>query len=129
MTDNGYTYTEGVLVNGDVLTAVVEGSVTNVDDANNSNVVTSYKVMRGDTDVTKNYTFTASVNGTLTINPKSIKLTSATDEKPYDGTPLKNATITVSDPGFVAGEGATYDVTGTQTLVGSSENAFTYELI
>ena len=128
LTDNGYTYTEGVLVNGDVLTAVVEGSVTNVDDADNSNVVTSYKVMRGDTDVTKNYTFTASVNGTLTINPRSITLTSATDEKPYDGTPLTNATITVSDPGFVAGEGATYDVTGTQTLVGSSENTFTYEL-
>ena len=128
LTDNGYTYTEGVLVKGDVLTAVVEGSVTNVDDANNSNVVTSYKVMRGDTDVTKNYTFTASVNGTLTINPRSIKLTSATDEKPYDGTALTNDTITVSDPGFVAGEGAIYDVTGTQTLVGSSENTFTYEL-
>ena len=128
LTDNGYTYTEGVLVSGDVLTAVVEGSVTNVDDADNSNVVTSYKVMRGNTDVTKNYTFTASVNGTLTINPRSITLTSATDEKPYDGTPLTNATITVSDPGFVVGEGATYDVTGTQTLVGSSENTFTYEL-
>ena len=128
LTDNGYTYTEGVLVNGDVLTAVVEGSVTNVDDANNSNVVTSYKVMRDDTDVTKNYTFTASVNGTLTINPRSIKLTSATDEKSYDGTPLTNKTITVSDPGFVAGEGAIYDVTGTQTLVGFSDNTFTYKL-
>ena len=30
--------------------------------------------------------------------------------------------------GFADGEGATYDVTGSQTLVGSSENVFTYTL-
>ena len=66
--------------------------------------------------------------GTLTITTRSVTLTSATDEKTYDGTALTNDTVTVSGDGFVSGEGATYDVTGTQTLVGSSENTFTYKL-
>ena len=127
LTDSGYSYTKNILVKGDVLTAVVEGSVTNVDDANTANVVTSYKVMRGDTDVTKNYTITTEM-GSLTINPRTVILTSADDSKPYDGTPLKNETITVGGEGFVAGEGVSYNVTGSQTLVGSSENTFSYTL-
>ena len=52
-------------------------------------------------------------------------------EKQYDGTALvKNAQtdVTVSGDGFVTGEGATYDITGSQTVVGESENTFTYTL-
>ena len=127
LTDSSYSYTKNILVKGDVLTAVVEGSVTNVDDVNTANVVTSYKVMRGDTDVTKNYTITTET-GSLTINPRTVTLTSADDSKPYDGKPLKNETITVGGEGFVAGEGASYNVTGSQILVGSSENTFIYTL-
>lgn len=66
--------------------------------------------------------------GTLTINKRSVTLTSASDEKEYDGDALTNDEVTVTGDGFVTGEGATYDVTGTRTLVGSSENAFTYTL-
>lgn len=66
--------------------------------------------------------------GTLTINKRSVTLTSASDEKEYDGDALINDEVTVTGDGFVTGEGATYDVTGTRTLVGSSENAFTYTL-
>ncbi len=51
LTDNGFTFTEGVLADGDVLTAVVEGSATNVGDEG-KNVVKSYAVKRGETDVT-----------------------------------------------------------------------------
>ena len=66
--------------------------------------------------------------GKLVINKRTVTLTSATDQKEYDGDPLTNDTVTVGGDGFAAGEGATYDVTGTQTEVGSSKNTFSYIL-
>ena len=66
--------------------------------------------------------------GTLTITKREVTLTSATDSKEYDGAALTNSTVTVGGDGFVAGEGAAYNVTGTRTLVGSDNNAFTYTL-
>ena len=66
-------------------------------------------------------------DGGLTINPRKVKLTSANGKKVYDGTPLTNSTVTVTG-GFATGEGATYDVTGSQLNVGKSENTFTYTL-
>ena len=126
--DNGFTFTQGVLADGDVLTAVVEGSATNVGDEG-KNVVKSYVVKRGETDVTKNYTFGNSVDGKLTINPRKVTLKSADLSKTYDGTPLVNGeTALETEDGFVSGEGATYTFTGSQTVVGSSANAFTYTL-
>ncbi|MBQ2685790.1 MAG: InlB B-repeat-containing protein, partial [Erysipelotrichaceae bacterium] len=76
-------------------------------------------------DVTSQFTVTVN-DGTLTINKKAVTLTSADDSKYYDGTPLTNDTVTAE--GFVEGEGATYDVTGTITYVGTAKNEFTYEL-
>ncbi len=78
-----------------------------------------------DNDVTDQFSV-GTENGSLVINKKAVTLTSATDSKQYDGTPLTNGTVTAE--GFVDGEGATYNVTGSQTLVGSSANAFTYTL-
>lgn len=63
---------------------------------------------------------------TYIITPRNVTLTSGSATKEYDGTPLTNNTVTAE--GFVNGEGATYNVTGTQTEVGSSENKFTYTL-
>lgn len=63
---------------------------------------------------------------TYTITPRDVTLTSGSATKEYDGTALTNNTVTAE--GFVNGEGATYNVTGTQTEVGSSENKFTYTL-
>ena len=68
------------------------------------------------------------VDGSLTINPRNVTLTSATDSKVYDKKPLTNDTITVGGDKFVEGEGATYDVTGSQTDVGTSDNKFSYKL-
>ena len=68
------------------------------------------------------------VDGSLTINPRNVTLTSATDSKVYDKNPLTNDTITVGGDKFVEGEGATYDVTGSQTDVGTSDNTFSYKL-
>ena len=67
-------------------------------------------------------------NGQLVISPRPVTLTSASDSKPYDGTPLTNNQVTVGGKGFVEGQGATYNVTGSQTLVGSSNNTFDYTL-
>lgn len=63
---------------------------------------------------------------TYTITKRDVTLTSGSATKEYDGTALTNDTVTAE--GFVNGEGATYNVTGTQTEVGSSESNFTYTL-
>ena len=125
VTDSGYTYI-GKLAEGDKLEVEVVGSQT--DKGSSDNVVKSYKVTRDGVDVTNNYTFGASQKGTLTVTPRPVTLTSGGGEKEYDGTPLTNSTVTVGGSGFVAGEGATYNVTGSQTDKGSSKNWFTYTL-
>ena len=127
LTNNGFSCTEGVLVPGDVLTAVVEGSATNVGDEG-KNVVKSYKVMRGGADVTGNYTFTDSVDGKLTILPRTVKLTSETASKEYDGAPLTRPDVSVTGDGFVSGEVTGITATGSVTYVsdGTVENTITY---
>ena len=82
------------------------------------------------TNINKNFKNVVFVieDGTLTITQREVTLTSADDSKSYDGEPLTNDEITVTGDGFVEGEGATYNVTGSQTEVGSSENEFIYEL-
>lgn len=69
-----------------------------------------------------------SVTDDFTIFKRNVTLTSATANKPYDGTPLTKHEVTVSDDDFAQGEGATYHVTGTQTQPGKSANTFTYTL-
>lgn len=66
---------------------------------------------------------------TIEVTKRDVILTSATDSKEYDGTQLTNDEVTVGGDGFVEGEGATYDVTGTATNVSdtqASNNTFTY---
>ncbi|MBQ0018400.1 MAG: InlB B-repeat-containing protein, partial [Clostridiales bacterium] len=70
-------------------------------------------------------------DGNLTIEKRAVTLTSASGEKKYDGQPLTKNTqsdVAVGGDGFAEGEGASYDITGTQTDAGSSENKFTYKL-
>ena len=55
-------------------------------------------------------------------------MTSGSASRAYNGQPLVNGDVTVSGDGFIGVEGATYSVTGSQTLAGSSKNAFTYTL-
>ena len=64
----------------------------------------------------------------LIVTKRNVTLTSATDSKTYDGTPLTNSNVTVGGDGWATGEGATYNVTGSQTDVGSSANTFEYTL-
>ncbi|MCR4857768.1 MAG: hypothetical protein K5890_06190, partial [Bacteroidales bacterium] len=114
------------LPTGDKVTITNPNSITNVSETADNNNTYSYSIQNSTyyTSVTANY-------GKLTITPRTVELTSATDSKVYDGTALtrnQQTDVTVSGDGFVTGEGATYDITGTQTLVGSSSNAFTYTL-
>lgn len=66
--------------------------------------------------------------GKLTVEKRPVTLTSASGSKEYDGKPLTNHKVTVGeaarDTGWVDGQGATYSFTGSQKIVGSSENAF-----
>ena len=71
---------------------------------------------------------TATGSATVIVLPRSVTLTSASASKKYDGTPLTARSVAVSDEGFVPGEGATFNVTGSQTSVGSSKNTFSYSL-
>ena len=104
------------------------------------------KVLVEDTDYTLSYSEDVINAGTVTvtikgkgnysqkttvdyqITPRTVNLTSGSDSKTYDGTPLVKHDVTVSEDGFADGEGATYSYTGTQTDAGSSENTFTYAL-
>ena len=90
--------------------------------------VTFAKGTVGKVDTSKKYIVTEANPGTLTINKRSVTLTSGSGEKVYDGNALTNGEVTVSGDGFADGEGAEYNVTGTQTNVGSSDNKFTYTL-
>ena len=68
-------------------------------------------------------------NGNLVINPRAVTLKSANLNKEYDGTALVNGeTALAKEEGWAEGEGATYEFTGSQTVVGTSANAFSYNL-
>ncbi|MCR5671105.1 MAG: hypothetical protein K6G10_08880 [Butyrivibrio sp.] len=58
----------------------------------------------------------------LTINPLEVTITTGSDEKSYDGTALTKDEITVT--GLLTGETVSYEVTGSQTEVGSSDNTY-----
>ena len=72
--------------------------------------------------------YSGSFTKTYKITKRSVTLTTATVSKVYDGSALTNTSITVSGDGFVEGEGASYEVTGSQTEVGNSANSFEYKL-
>ena len=78
----------------------------------------------------KNGYETKSAEYTIAVTKCDVTLTSATDSKVYDGTPLTNGAVTVGGDGFVDGEGAMYNVTGTATNVSTepAKNTFEYTL-
>ena len=83
----------------------------------------------GTVDKTKKYIVVSAEDGSLVIGKAQVTLKSADLSKKYDGTALKNGgTALETESGFAKGEGATYVFTGSQTVVGSSANAFTYTL-
>ena len=105
---------------GKELVAGTDYSVTYSSDLVNAGTVTIKVAGLGN--------YTGSFEKTYKITKRSVTLTSATVSKVYDGSALTNTDIAVSGDGFVEGEGASYEVIGTQTEVGNSANAFEYKL-
>lgn len=72
------------------------------------------------------------VIGYLHVLKREVVLTSGSASKVYDGTPLTEKTVTASEvgekTGFVHGEGANFNVTGTITDPGTVANTFSYTL-
>ncbi len=67
--------------------------------------------------------------GNLNIYERTLQFTSPSDEKVYDGKPLTNDKMEVKGldcDGFAHDEGVTFNVTGTQTDPGESNNDYTY---
>ena len=65
-------------------------------------------------------------DGWLKITPIAITLKSGDASKTYDGAALTKKEVTVTSGSFVPGEGLDYNVTGSQTEVGTSKNTYTY---
>lgn len=83
----------------------------------------------GTVDKTEKYIVVSAEDGKLVIGKAKVTLKSADLSKAYDGTALENGgTALATETGFAEGEGATYTFTGSQTVVGSSPNAFDYTL-
>ena len=82
------------------------------------------------------YTLTVKANGNFTgerstawqMLKRAVTLTSGSASKVYDGSPLANPNVTIGGDGFIGIEGATFEVTGSQTLAGTSKNTFAYTL-
>ncbi|MBR1633790.1 MAG: InlB B-repeat-containing protein [Lachnospiraceae bacterium] len=108
----GYTSTAtGKDANGEGAATKIEGSPV-VKDKDGNDVTAQFAVVPQ--------------AGTLKINKRDLVLESASPSKPYDGKPLTNGdTPLAKEKGWAENEGATYSFTGSQTIVGTSANAFT----
>ena len=71
--------------------------------------------------------------GTIVLNfeisRRDVTFTSASADRSYDGTALVDHDVIVSGSGLVSGDGVSFIVTGSQTVVGESQNTFTYRFI
>ena len=132
--------TTGLTVNADNVTKVYDGTAYGVEpNANISGATIRYKDAKGNYTLTESPTkknvgsktveFEASLYGyksvtgsaTVEITKRQVIITTPTDSKVYEGTPL-TAAGTIS--GFVNGETATFTTTGSQTEVGSTANTY-----
>ena len=106
-------------------------SDTDVAEVDNTGKVTIKNASRTPVTLTATYesdTTIGSAEIELAVNKREITFTSGSAEREYNGNPLTNDEVIVGKDGFVPGEGATYEVTGSQTIVGNSYNSFTYML-
>ena len=97
------------------------GSVTNAGSVANTITFTPDK----ETFKESNYAITKN-EGTLTIAKRSVLLTSQSATKTYDGSALTRPAVTITGDGFVPGELAKVEATGSITNVGSTPNAIQY---
>ncbi|WP_443625931.1 InlB B-repeat-containing protein, partial [Catenibacterium sp.] len=93
----------------------------------NTEITGTAKVTKGGVDVTDKV-IVNKINGKLTISKREVTLTSQTDSKDYDGTPLTRPEVTITG-GFVKDEVKEVKATGSVTNVSEGEvtNTITYK--
>ena len=110
----------GTLPTGDriTVTPTAESYVTHVSETEGKtdNNTFTWTVENAD-----DYPSVTAVYGDLTVKPAPLTVVTPDAEKVYDGTPLtKEGTVT----GFMDGDTATFETTGSRTEVGSSDNTY-----
>lgn len=126
LTKNTYTYTDGVLLPGDMLEATITGSQKFVGSSNNA--VSNVKVMRNSEDITSNYTMGTHVNGVLEVTSADQPLAIADQYVRVNGSITKgyleqSVTGNVGNIDFTtkSGDALTYDATNEEYVAGATE--------
>ena len=126
LTKNTYTYTEGVLLSGDMLEATITGSQKFVGSSNNA--VSNVKVMRNGEDITSNYTMGTHINGVLEVTSASQPLAIADQYVKVNGSISKgyleqSVTGNVGNIDFTikSGTALTYDAINDEYVAGATE--------
>ena len=126
LTKNTYTYTDGVLLSGDMLEATITGSQKFVGTSNNT--VSNVKVMRNSEDITSNYTMGTHVNGVLEVTSAEQPLAIADQYVKVNGSISKgyleqSVTGNVGNIDFTikSGTALTYDATNDEYVAGDTE--------
>ena len=99
----------------------MEGSITNVSESPVVNKLVSYEVVTENPD---NIHVTTE-DGTLTMKPREVTITTGSATKVYDGKPLTSIKTTTYKP--VTGEEFKVTSNGTITGVGSTDNTYSIE--
>lgn len=125
LTKNTYTYTDGVLLPGNMLEATITGSQKFVGSSNNA--VSNVKVMRNGEDITSNYTMGTHVNGVLEVTSASQPLAIADQYVKVNGSISKgyleqSVTGNVGNIDFTikSGTALTYDAINDEYVAGAT---------
>ena len=113
------------LADGAILTVTVTNTANQKDYITGvQNEIDTWTLTKNGVDVSCQYNIMLH-NSPVEISKRDVVLTSATDSKLHDGTPLENHAVTISGSGFVAGEDTlSTNVTGQQLNAGTSANTF-----
>ena len=118
--------TSGKLLEGHKLSAAVIGSGVNAGSYELTLDPEKIKIVDANNkDVSEMYARTI-LPGKLIINKRSVRITSQSATKTYDGSALTRPAVTITGDGFVPGELAKAEATGSITKVGSTPNTIQY---
>ncbi len=121
LTKDGFDILSGSVADGQTLTVGISGSRITVGATENVGTVT---VTAGDRDVTHNYDITVT-NGTLTVTPRPLHITTGSAEKVYDGTALTDDRFEIISGTVADGQKLTVTVTGSVLNAESLPNTAT----
>ena len=123
----GFETTKFTVDGNEYTVSGLSAKVTGTDADSYTSKVTGTAVVKDKAgkDVTAQFTVNTA-NGTLTISPRSVTLTSQGKSREYNGKALELPEVTVEGDGFVNGEVTDIKATGSITRVGKVTNTITY---